>query len=166
MDTSTVAIIVSFISASIASLTLGWNIYRDIGLNPRLSVSFNVIFLPDYTGKLKYLSISGSNLGLVPTKVNGINLKEHLLWKGLLKKTRYAAFSGNFENPLSDKLPKRLESGDEVQLYLPCDENCFLKESWSHVGLQTSFGKTYWAKPRDVNRARKLWLEDFGHGET
>ncbi|MDE0301089.1 MAG: hypothetical protein OXN17_20860 [Candidatus Poribacteria bacterium] len=166
MDTSTVAIIVSFISAGIAGSTLGWNIYRDVGLNPRISVRFNVVFLPAYTKGLKYLSISGSNRGLVPTTVNGINIKEQSLLRWILKKTRYAAVNPDFENPLSHKLPQKLEGGDEVQLYLPCDENCFLNESWSHVGLQTSFGKTYWAKPRDVDRARKLWLEDFGHGET
>ena len=166
MDTSTIAIIVSSISACITFLTLGWNIYRDIALNPRVSVRFNVVFLPDYTGGLKYLSISGLNRGLVPTKVNGINVKEQSLSRWILKKTKYAAVNPDFENPLSHKIPQKLEGGDEVQLYLPCDENCFLKESWSHVGLQTSFGKTYWAKPRDVNRARKYWLEDFGHSEA
>lgn len=166
MNISTIAIIVSSISAAIAFLTLGWNIYRDIGLNPRISVRFNVVFLPNFTGKQKFLSISGSNLGLVPTKVNGINLKEQSFLRWLLKKTRYAAVNPDFENPLSEKLPKKLEGGDEVQLYLPCDENCFLKEHWSHVGLQTSFGKTYWAKPRDVNSARKLWLENFGDSEV
>ena len=162
METSIIAILVSLISVGVACLSFGWNIYRDIGLKPRLLVSFDVVFLNVLNENLKYLSISGTNLGLVPTRVNGIALKESSIWKKLKSGGVYP----DFENPLSHKLPMKLEAGDEIQLFLSCNVDCFLKEPWTHVGLQTSFGKTYWVKPRDVNRARQLWLKDFGNNRT
>ena len=39
-----IAIVVSLISICVASLSLGWNIYRDIGLKPRVFVKFGVTY--------------------------------------------------------------------------------------------------------------------------
>ena len=166
MDTAIITIIVSSISVCVAVLSVGWKIHRDVKSRPRVTVSLNVVSLPDFSGNLKYLSISGMNVDQVPITVDGLKLKKRSLWRKLLKKPRYADVIPDFGNPLSDRLPKRLEGGDNVRLHLPYDANCFLQKSWSRVGLQTSFGKTYWSKPRDVNRARQLWLKDFGNNRT
>ena len=163
MDKSTIAIIASSISAGVAILALGWKIYRDVKSKSRVTVSLDVVFLPEISGNLKYLSISGSNVDQVPITVNGLKLKKRSLWLKVLKKSRYADVIPDFANPLSDRLPKRLEGGDNIRLFLPYDANCFLQESWSHVGLQTAFGKIYWSKPRNVKKARRLWLKDFGN---
>lgn len=163
MNTSTIIIIASSISAGVAILTLGWKIYRDVKSRSRLTVGFDVVFMPEISGNLKHLSISGTNVDQVPIAVNGIKLKKRSLWRKFLKIPRYADVMPDFANPLSDRLPKRLEGGDNIRLFLPYDANCFLQESWSHVGLQTAFGKIYWSKPRNVKKARRLWLKDFGN---
>ena len=160
-----IAIVVSLISICVASLSLGWNIYRDIGLKPRVFVKFGVTYL-DFHEDRKSLAISVTNLGRISITVNAINIKERSFWRNPLKKTKYGYVQPDKGNSISDKLPKKLEAGEDAEFLLPYYENCLLKESLSHIGLQTSFGKIYWTKTRDMKKARKLWLEDFGHNET
>jgi hypothetical protein len=64
-----IAIVVSLISICVASLSLGWNIYRDIGLKPRVFVKFGVTYL-DFHEDRKSLAISVTNLGRISITVN------------------------------------------------------------------------------------------------
>ncbi len=65
MSTATVAIIVSVISTGIALFSLGWNIYRDIVLKPRLKITFGVreLVTPGSNEKPEFVYISATNFG-------------------------------------------------------------------------------------------------------
>ena len=91
MDKATVAVIVSAISAGIAMLSLGWNIFRDMILKPRLKVEFGVMhaFSPYSNETVDFISVSGTNFGPGSTIVQKIFIKKTSFWRKLLKKQLY-----------------------------------------------------------------------------
>jgi len=67
----------------------------------------------------------------------------------------------DYSNPLSGKLPARLEVGETIHLLIPYDEDCFLREKDTHIGLSDSFGRVHWAPARDVTKAKREFRKDF-----
>ncbi|MBE4377156.1 hypothetical protein HJ031_22980 [Vibrio parahaemolyticus] len=63
---------------------------------------------------------------------------------------------------MSGQLPNKLEVGDTLDLLLPYDENCFLKEPFTHVGISDTYGRINWAKSKQVKIARQQWLDKYG----
>lgn len=164
MDTATAAIIVSSISAALAGLSLGWNIYRDVILKARLDVIFGVRTLVSH-GKEDhpdYVLISATNFGPGVSTVSMIHAKNAPLIKRIFGKSEHAVIMNDYSTPLSGQLPARLEVGEKVDLLLPYNEDCLLNRDWTHVGLYDNFGKSHWCKPRHVKEARERWLQDFG----
>ncbi len=155
MDKATLAIIISSISAAIAGLSLGWNIYRDVILKPRLKVNFEVrtLFTPRINTLSKFISISAANLGTRSTTIQNIRAK----WKTeLIMVTN-----------LSLEIPKRLEASEKVQFQLPYNTGyCeFLLGDCRGVGLEDAFGKIHWVKRKDFEKVREKWQEDLKLGE-
>jgi hypothetical protein len=77
------------------------------------------------------------------------------------KKEEYAVVIHDCENPLSGQLPHKLEVGEKFSLLFPYDENAFLKEGWSHVGINDYFGRTHWANKKAVKVANQTWRKKF-----
>ena len=156
MDKATLAIILSSISVGIAGLSLGWNIYRDVVLKPRLKVKFAVRkrFTPDINQMSKFISISATNLGDRPTTIQKIRAKK--------------AAEAIVVTRLSLEIPKRLEADEKVEFELPYNTDfCkFLLGNWGLVGLEDAFDKIHWAKQRHFKKARKEWREDLKNGEV
>lgn len=159
MDKATIAIIVSAISASVACLSLGWNVYRDVILKPRLKVKFALrkLFTPgidnlsdDVDALSKFISISASNLGARFTTIQKIRIKS-------MKKELLVLTLPNIQ------LPKKLEVGEKVEFELPYNKGyCeFLLGNCSRIGLEDSFDKIHWVKRRDFKKAHKEWKEDL-----
>jgi hypothetical protein len=165
MTTAHIAIIISLISASIAGLSLGWNIYRDVILKPKLEIFFGIRSLvgPGIGGTPEYLVLTATNFGPGTTTATMIYTEETSLWKKLLRKTKHAVVIHDYKNPLSGTLPKKLEVGDKLDLLLPYNEECFLRKNWNRVGLYDIFGRFHSAKWNQIREARKRWINDFEH---
>ena len=158
-----IALIVSIGSAAVASMALGWNIYRDIVLKAKVVVSFSVIFilheaLPE---RPQYLDITATNFGPGAVSLSTIVAANRPLWRRLLRKVRYAMVNPDYSNPLSGRLPTKIETGDKIVLLLPYDDQCLLGHKFTHVGLTDFFGRTHWAPASDLKKARANWLKDF-----
>lgn len=155
MDKATLAIIVSAVSACVAFLSLGWNIYRDVILKPRLKVTFEVrqLFIPEVNTLSKFISISAANFGTRSTTIQKIRAKRAA---EVIVVTR-----------LSLEIPKRLEAGEKAEFQLPYNTGyCeFLLGSCGDIGLEDAFDKIHWVKRKDFEKVRKKWLEDLRHGE-
>ena len=163
MATDQLALIVSIVSAAIASLALGWNVYRDVVLKPKVVVSFSVVFilhdtLPD---RPQYLNITATNFGPGVVTLSSIVARNAPLWRRLLKKVQYAIITPDYANVLSGRLPVKLETGDKVELLLPYDANCLLGHKFTHVGLTDFYGRRHWAPRREMRKARVEWSKDF-----
>ena len=156
MDKATLAIILSSVSAGIAGLSLGWNIYRDVVLKPRLKVKFAVrkLFTPGINQMSKFISISATNLGDRPTTIQKIRAKK--------------AAEVIVVTMLSLEIPKRLEAGEKVEFELPYNTDFCesLLGNCSLVGLEDAFDKIHWAKRPHFKKACEEWREDLKNGEV
>ena len=164
MTTEQVAIIISVISAIVASFSLGWNIYRDVVLKAKVRVTATIVFilhetLPD---KPRFVSIQVTNFGPGAVNISTILAKEAPLKRRLQGEAKHAVINHDWTNPMSSKLPAKIEVADKITLFLPFDEECFLKEPFTHVGVSDYFGRIHWVPRKQVRRARQEWLEEFG----
>ncbi len=164
MSIAELALIVSIVSAAIASLSLGWNIYRDIVLKARVDVSFAVVTLVDQAraDRPRFLNIRATNLGPGVVTISSIVVKDHPIWRRFRRPRSYAMITPDYRNPLSAKLPAKMEVGDKIDLLLPYDADAFLREPFTHVGLSDYYGRFHWAPTRDCKNASEAWKKDFG----
>src|SRR5450756_1986834 len=65
LTTETAAILISLFSIVIAGVALGWNVYRDVILKPKLRVRFSVanVVTPGVGRDGTFLNITGTNFG-------------------------------------------------------------------------------------------------------
>ena len=164
MSTENIALAISIASAVIASLSLGWNIYRDVVLRARVRVSFSIVSiihesLPD---RPRYLSISATNFGPGPVTLSMPCAKNAPLWRRIARKTKHAVINPDYTNPLSGKLPKKVEVGDKLDLLLPYKKDCLLHARFTHVGLSDYFGRMHWAPRAQLKAAYRQYHEEFG----
>lgn len=162
MPADQIALIVSIVSALIASLALGWNIYRDVVLKPKIVVSFSVVVIihDSLPHRPQYLNITATNFGPGVATLSSIIVKNAPVWRRILTKVKWAIITPDYGNTLSARLPAKLETGDKVELLLPYDEKCFLSEAFTHVGLSDYYGRKHWAPRRDLRKAYAEWGKD------
>ena len=163
MDKATIAILVSVGSLLVAGLSLGWNIYRDIVLKPRVKVSFKKgnIHHSTLAKPLPKLALSATNLGPGQVKLSMIWFRNVTLWKRLTRTTQLAFIVPDYTEPMSAKLPATVEPGDRIDLLLPWDEKCCMSAPCTQMGISDYFGRVHWAPRKDVKAAREQWLKDF-----
>lgn len=164
METEVIALLLSVFSISVAALALGWNIYRDVILKPKLKVDFGIkkIVHQTFTEPLTKLIITATNFGPGRIKCSMIQFMNAPLWRRLLRKTEYAVILSDSENPMSRKLPATLEVGDQIDLILPYDKDCFLSSPCTHIGVSDFFRRVHWAPTKQVKKAREQYLKEFG----
>jgi hypothetical protein len=163
MDIQLTALTISFLSILLASLSLGWNIYRDVILKPRLRVRFQVSTvvhpaLPSQT----FLGLTAVNHGPGRITCNMIHVRTAPLWRSLLRAVKHGVVIGDWTNPLSGKLPKMLEVGETLTLLLPYEKRCFLSSDSTQIGILDSFGRSHWAPSHQVKEAREQYRKKFG----
>jgi hypothetical protein len=157
------ALIVSIVSVVIASLALGWNVYRDVILKPKVVVSVAVVAVIHETlpHRPQYLNITATNFGPGVVTLSSIHVKNSTLWRRILRKVQYAYITPDYTNPMSGRLPAKLETGDKVELLLPYDANCLLGREFTHVGLTDFYSRTHWTSRRAMKQVCATWKEDF-----
>ena len=163
MSTAEFALVVSIFSVIVASLALGWNVYRDVVLKAHVDVSFAVITIihESLPHRPQYLNLKVTNFGPGPVNISTIVAKDAPLWRRLLRKIRWAMITPDYTNPMSARLPSKIEVGDKIELLLPYDRHAFLKDGFTHIGVSDYFGRNHWAPGRQLKRAYETWRKDF-----
>ena len=102
----------------------------------------------------KFISISVTNLGTRPTKIEKIRCKKAL--------ELMVVTVPNLE------FPKKLEVGEKVEFKLPYNRDyCeFLLGDCSLIGLEDPFDKIHWAKRQDFKKVCTEWQEDLERDEV
>ncbi len=162
MDNSQIAILISVVSILVATFSLGWNVYRDVILKPKVVVSLakkNIIGA-GVTPSPDYIGIHAVNHGPGKVILNTIILKDSSFLKRLKKKEIHAVMMHDWTNPHSSSLPAKLDVGESIDLFAPYDKECFLKESYTHLGLSDSFGRSNWADVKDIIKLKEKWSQD------
>ena len=164
MSIEQLAIIISLFSIVLAALSLGWNIYRDIILKPRVKVAVAAPITLVQEGNPhspKYLSIRATNFGPGVTTLSMVYMKKSSWWKRIFKKEDIAVVIHDYNNPLSGQLPHKLEAGEQLCLLFQYDKDCFLREGGSHIGIMDYYSKVHWAPCNEVAKANEQWKGDF-----
>ena len=162
METADLAILISSCSAVVAAISLGWNVYRDVVLKPKVVVKFYVgrIFVAGYDNLPTYLILEATNHGPGNINLSMIRMKDSSIWKTLTKSTVHGAAFPDVEL-FGSKLPEKLEVGDKKQMLFEYNEACLLKSKMNHIGIGDSFGRMHWAPKKDMAIAQKKYNKDF-----
>jgi hypothetical protein len=127
MTIAEIAITISLFSITIAAASLGWNIYREVILKPRIKISVQQITLAQEGNphSPNYVSIRATNFGPGVTTLSMTLLKHSSWWKKLFRKEKFAALIYDYTNPLSDSLPKKIEVGEQKAFFSRMIKNVF-----------------------------------------
>lgn len=163
MPVEYIALLISIFSVLVAAFSLGWNIYRDIILKAKVDVSFAVVTIIHDTmpDRPQFLNIKATNFGPGSVTISMICVKKAEIWRRLIRKTKHAVITPDYTNPLSSKLPAKIEVGDKIELLLPYKKDSFLRSHFTHIGVNDYFGRTHWAPKRDLKKAYATWKKDF-----
>jgi hypothetical protein len=55
----------------------------------------------------------------------------------------------------------RLEVGDQANFVFPYNNDSFLKEDFSQIGVADGFGRVHWCSRPDFRKARDKYKRDF-----
>ncbi len=67
-------------------------------------------------------------------------------------------------NPLSDKIPKKLEVGERATFHFKLEDECFLSKSFTQIGIGDSFGRITWSSKEDIKRMKEQWTKTHMNG--
>lgn len=159
MKTEIIAIIISCFSITIAALSLGWNIYRDVILKPKLKVSFRIgnIIFEGQKESIEKIMISVTNFGPGAIICSMIYWKNTDIFKQLMHSSTQGVIIHDYENPMSGKLPCKLDVGEKSDYLFPIDKECLLEKGITHIGMMDSFGRIHWAPKKHVKEAMNTY---------
>ena len=162
MNIQDLALGLSILSLCVAALSLGWNIYRDVILKPRLKVSIaRIIVASELAENSVQLMISGVNFGPGKIRLNIIRFMHSSLLKKVVKKWKHGVLIHDYRNPISGQLPITLDVGEKLDLIFAWNEENICSTNPSHIGIADSFGRTHWAPRKELKKAIKSWKRDF-----
>lgn len=166
-----VALGVSLLALATSSLSLGWNIYRDVVLKPRLKVRFGIKsivrpgdeHMPTQTSP-PLLVVDATNHGPGDVVCREAIVRKHsgilTIFLAIFRRFPYNFIMPDWENPYCTRLPSRVAIGDSVSVIFPHDRECFLSEKANRIGIADSFGRVHWAQRKDLKRARRQYAKD------
>ena len=162
------AFTISLLALLVSFANLGWNIYRELALRARLKVSFSVrqIYHESFPEPLTKVFLSAINFGPGSIKIGMIVFKQSPLWRKLLRHEKHGVIIWDYTEPLSGKLPAKLEIGDSIDLLFKYDPSFRLQDGITHIGLQDSYGRYHWATTKDVRKFIKAHTKSFPQQST
>jgi len=159
-----IAVTVSAFSLLISGLSLGWNIYRDVLLKPRLKVRVSISFIKhgEYESE-NYIFIYATNHGPGEIVCNSIAMAKLsiLRFLGINWFNKYAHVMYDYTNQYSSELPKKLGIGETIQLPIPCSQDAYLSVNPTHVGIMDSYDKCHWASKTSLKGAKRSYFKKF-----
>ena len=156
---------ISVLSLIVASIALGWNVYRDVVLKARVKVSVSVVQVLGDRAHLgsdpSFIRVGVTNHGPGTVIAQMIIGQQAGLWRRLMRRTQYFVVMADHTNPLNPKLPAKLEVADTISLLLPYNEKSFLNGACTHIGVRDSFGRDHYAPQKQLVAAKEQLRKDF-----
>ena len=165
MSTASIAILIAALSLAVSGISLGWNIYRDVVLKARVTVSFDAISLLSVgqspsQGKA-LLRVGVTNHGPGPVTIEMIIGKVAPPWRRLIRRVQHFVITTDYSIPLNPPPgTKRLEVGERLDLYLPPTHEVLATKA-THLGVRDSFGRLHYAPPSDLRGARRARADEL-----
>jgi hypothetical protein len=162
-----IALCVSILALIASSLSLGWNIYRDVVLKPRLRVTFGIksLLRTDEDYRLSQmgpplLRLEATNHGPGAVVCCGAVARTVSFPRSLFTAS-YGFIVPDLEHPLCFKPNHRLAVGDTMQFIFPYQKECFLANMPKRIGIRDSFGRMHWAPRKDLKSALRDYQKAF-----
>lgn len=162
MSLALIALLISGLSVAVASLSLGWNIYRDVLAKPRVNIRMGIRqVVEDGKSVDGYVVwVRGVNLGPGKVTLELIVVRKRILtgWGngygrfGIVRFVASAVTGGS-------TLPLTLDAGECADLLLPLNRDTFLESTYSMLGIRDFHGRIHWAPSRDMRVARRQWKD-------
>ncbi|QYY36595.1 hypothetical protein [Ruficoccus sp. ZRK36] len=161
MSDNSTAIWISILSIVIAAFSVGWNVYRDVILKPKLVLNVTVSDItntqkPEYSAER--IVITATNHGPGKTKACLLWLRHSSVYKRLYYRIRnkpgYGLLNPQFEDPLSSTLPISLDVGEKANFTFYRNSETFLDSQFDQVGIKDPFGRMHWCKRKQFKKAR------------
>jgi hypothetical protein len=162
MSLALIALLISGLSVAVASLSLGWNIYRDVIAKPRVNIRMGIRqVVEDGESVDGYVAwVRGVNLGPGKVTLELIVVRKRIPtgWGngygrfGIVKFVASAVTGGS-------TLPLTLDAGECADLLLPLNRDTFLGSTYSMLGIRDFHGRIHWAPSRDMRAARRQWKD-------
>jgi len=126
-------------------------------------VKFSVheIYHETFPKPLTKVFLSATNFGPGAIKVTMIDFKGAALWRRVFRRVKYGVIIWDYTEPLSGKLPTKLEVGESIDLLFKYGTEFKLTSEITHIGLRDSFGRVHWASCRDVKTFKQKHAKDF-----
>jgi hypothetical protein len=165
-----IALCVSGLALIASLVSLGWNIYRDILLKPRLKVTFGISTALAQRENYRLVQVGAPMLRLEATNhgpgevvCNGAvcKLKSLAFLRRLLGQHPYGFINPDFKHPHCFRLPSRIAVGDRIAIIFPYNRECFLSKNPKRIGVTDSFGRIHWTQRRELKNALKQYQETF-----
>ena len=160
MSLALIALLISGLSAAVASLSLGWNIYRDVLAKPRVNVRMGIRqAVEDGEPVNGYVVwVRGINLGpgKVTLEIIVVRKRFRMGWGtgydrfGIVKFVASAVTGGS-------TLPLTLDAGEHADLLLPINRDSFFGSTYTMLGIRYFHGRVHWAPSKDMREARRQW---------
>lgn len=165
MNPDFIAVGVSLVALGISALALGWNIYRDVILRARVRVRVAVVSLitpgSSVAPEGRFIRLAVTNHGPGPVEVTSIGGKAAPFWRLVFRRVDHFVLMPDHSNPLSTRLPSRLDVGQTANFYFPHRENSVLGTDATHVGVYDSFGRSHYSRGVELETAKKIFRSDF-----
>jgi len=168
------ALCASILALCASFFSLGWNIYRDVILKPRLKVAFGIKSLlreneerrlSEMGPPMLFLEIVNHGPGEVVCSGAVAKTESFAFLNSLFGKLPYRFIVPDHEHPLNFRLPRRIAVGDKIQIIFPYNQECFLAERPKRIGINDSFDRTHWASRQELKRALRQYRKDFGRSK-
>lgn len=157
--------VISLLALLISGISIFWNIYRDLILKAKIKTNVQISSIIQPGRNLgSFIDVTGVNHGPGHVTCESVFTKASI-WQRLKGSKKYGFIVSDYTNPLSGKLPKRLEVGEKITVLFPLVRDAFLARKPSRVGFKDSFGRLHWVTKKNLKRAIKDYFRDFPQRE-
>lgn len=162
MTNAEIAILISGISTCIALFALGWNVYRDVILKPKVRVRLRIseILTPEDISEERdtRVDISATNYGPGTVILETLQGKR----KRLFRKTKSYLLFHDYTDPMTNQFPCELGVGKRGTFLFPFHKGSFLSKDFNRLGIADSFSRIHWVPKKDIKRTKATYKEYFG----
>jgi hypothetical protein len=161
MSKDQLTLLISLFAVGLSATSLGWNIYRDIILKPRVKVRMSVrgLFAPGLPRQepLMKILVTAVNFGPSDVFCQSVLAKNASPFRRLTRRVE-----NWFIIQESPQLPQKISVGQQIDILIPYERHGPLAKSLTHFGVADSYGRIHWAGRRDLQSALKQYRKDFG----
>jgi hypothetical protein len=149
----------SVVAIVLSAISLGWNIYRDVVLKPRIKVSAKVCALMQMGVNTKppiKLMVTAVNFGPGDVYCQGVIARRSNIWRRFTRRV-----DNWFIVQESPDLPQKLGVGQSLNVLLPYEKAGIIEHPFTHIGISDSFSRVHWVSRSDQKRLRAQIRKDF-----